>query len=375
MNLRSCLSPLACALSLLVGLADCKPSAPDGTCVARVAMMREVFASIPSEVLEGVFLESLRVSDLIVSAHARTPPSLDVLIELHATGRFSSDNKEGDLQTARYAVSEGLERYRQMAAIMAQERKQPPPPSGGLGLGERPTQMQLDPERFVGYLDTPDFPPEEESDAADGSRPARPPPKSAPGAQVYLAIAPDAPLHDLPELLAEVPDDAFVSIVVRRAEAQPTQAGLPPPIRTALTEVEAHMAVVLADRRLASDDEPIYVDTLVTCPDFAQLAQGPKGSTYAERERRWLDEVPRIALGCGCEGVKVELLTAQTWYRIRPDLPILGALPLRYTFEPDPTGEALPATARGVDLVRKIEQRGAQPVHLTRPAPPRQEEP
>lgn len=358
MNLRPYLS-LASALPLLVSLVGCKPSAPDEPCAARVARMREVFTSIPSEAIDGVFFEQLRASELIVSEHAQTAVDPDVIIELLATGRFVMDNKNLELESAKGALTDEIEKVLAMAALTAQKNDEPP--SDGSRRSERPTEMAIDEGSFVGYLKTPDRPPGESPEAPRAL-------KSAPGVRIYLAIAPGAPLADLSALLAEVPGDAFVSIVVRMARELPTEAGLAQPIRAALQEVKAHMAAELEDRRLANDG-PNYIDTMMTCPDFAPLARRPKQGSYLERQRMWLAEVPQITLDCGCEGVKVELLTAMIWYLRRPDLPVLGVLPLRYSFAPDPA-EALPATARGVDLVRRIEQRGALPIHMTLPPPP-----
>lgn len=338
-----------------------------GECEARVAVMRDVFARIPSDVLTAPLLEDDRPSDLVTSAHGQPFVRADVTIHILATGQFRIGGIDRDLGNIRYALEEEFARRDRIIASEQEIARNPPPPSPPTPLSANPGEFVLGPgdeNRFVGYLNTPDIPPEgEDRDPLDGEgdHPIKPP--RVPGARVYLAVTPTAPLTGLFSLLRMLPAGVVVSLIVRDPRKMPSEAELPAAVVPALRRIQAWEADIRANRRLT--DDPPLIETMTTCAAFRPLIGRTDLVSHADRERVWMQEAPGIALECGCNGVDVEGLAAITWWRIRPDLPLLRLLPLRWTDDPGAERVELPATARGADLIRAVEARGAAAVHLT----------
>lgn len=334
-------SALALAVTLLVAC-----DRGGGDCEARVAVMRDVFARIPPEVLTNSIFEDDRASDLATSAKGEPFVESDVTIHLREAGKVAIEGFDSDLDMVRYRLEEMLVRRDRLIAAAAERVRNPRPPSPPSPPSANPDE--LDPaaaDRFVGYLDAEE-----------------PKPPRAPGARIHLAVAPTAPLAELFALLPALPPDAHVALLVRDPRPPPADADLPAAVQPALQRILAWEAGIRENPRLT--DDPPLVDTMMTCPSFAPLVARSSAVASVERERMWLREAPGIALECGCSGVDVEGLTAITWRRIRPDLPLLRELPLRLTEDNAAERVRLPATARGEDLIRLVEARGPVPMHL-----------
>lgn len=315
-------------------------------CEARVAVMREVFARIPDDALKIPLLEEERGRDLVPSDRGRPYDAADVTIHVLATGEFQIEHSTYDLASVRHAIDGDLETRDRRIADDQERARNPPPPSPP---SANPDELVLDKgteNRFVGYLDL-DAP--------------KPPP--VPGAHIHISVAPTAPLADLFALLPTLRADAVLELLVRDPREMPSEADLPAEVQPALQRMHAWEADIRANPRLT--DDPPLIETMSTCSAFRPLVSQLWELSYADRERLWMREAPAVVLDCGCKGADVEGLTAITWRRIRPDLPLLRVLPLPWTADPSAERLELPATARGADLVRAVEARGATPVHLT----------